>query len=68
MMNLMELLKKRSKKIEETYDLLFELENGLVGADVEYQGKEAIIMQVDWEDKSVLLNYDDVNMEWIAFD
>lgn len=67
-MELIKLMKKRNEKIENTQEELFELMNDLDGAEVEYQGKEAIIMHIDWNEKQVLLNYDDINMEWVSFE
>jgi hypothetical protein len=39
----------------------------VLGAETEHNGRSAIVMEVDWENREVLLNYDDVNMEWISF-
>lgn len=67
-LNLVDFMKKRSKKIEDTKEELFELQHGLEGGEVIHKGKETIIMEVDWNEKEVLLNYDDVNFEWVSFE
>jgi hypothetical protein len=67
-MELINSLKNRAETIEEMKESLFELQYGLDGAEVEYQGKEAIVMDIDWVEKQVLLNYDDENMEWVSFE
>jgi hypothetical protein len=67
-MELINSLKNRAETIEEMKESLFELQYGLDGAEVEYQGEEAIVMDIDWVEKQVLLNYDDENMEWVSFE
>jgi hypothetical protein len=66
-MNMIEFLQKRAKKIEDVQEDLFELKHGLEAAEVEHNGKSALIMEVDSEEKAVLLNYDDENFEWVEF-
>ncbi|WP_226035721.1 hypothetical protein [Aquibacillus saliphilus] len=66
-MELIKLMQKRSDRIENVKEDLFELETDLIGAEVRHEDKEAMIMEIDWMQKAVLLNYDDVNMEWITF-
>jgi hypothetical protein len=60
-------LRNRAEHIEHMRDELFELQHGLEGAEVEHKGQEALIMHVDWANRQVYLNYDDVNFEWVDF-
>lgn len=67
-MGFTEYLKKLDEKIEDAKEKVFELQTGVIGAEVEYDGESALVMEVDWEEKKVLLNYDDVHMEWVSFE
>lgn len=67
-MDLIKFMQKRANKIEELKEELFELKYDSIGAEVMHEGNEAIIMEIDWENREVLLNYDDVNMEWVSFE
>lgn len=66
-MEVVKLMQGHSKRIEALKEELDELEDGLMGAEVTHNGKQAVINGVDWEEKAVYLNYDDVNYEWVTF-
>jgi hypothetical protein len=66
-MDVVKLMQRRAEMVEDMKEELFNLQYGLDGAEVEHNGEPAIIMEIDWKERAVLLNYDDVNMEWVEF-
>ncbi|QIW88806.1 hypothetical protein P59_209 [Bacillus phage P59] len=66
-MEMIKFLRRQAKEIEEVEEKLFELQTDIIAAEVEHEGRSALIMEVDWEEKAVYLNYDDVNFEWVEF-
>lgn len=64
---IVEFLQERREEIEQLREKLHELEDGLDGADVEHEGRAAIIMHVDWDAQYVMLNYADEDMRWLPF-
>lgn len=66
-MSLIKGLRGMSDAIEKLEEEISELRWELIGAEVTYKGKEAIIDTIDWRANHVLLNYDDENYEWVSF-
>lgn len=60
-------LKAKLEKIEELREELHELETSVIGAETKHNGKDAILFEVDWNNRHALLNYDDKYYEWIEF-
>ncbi|UPI12929.1 hypothetical protein [Bacillus phage SBSphiJ5] len=66
-MSLIKRLQDMSDDIERLEEEIGELRWELIGAEVTYKGKEAIVDTIDWRANQVLLNYDDENYEWVSF-
>lgn len=66
-MSLIKRLRDMSDDIERLEEEIGELRWELIGAEVTYKGKEAIIDTIDWRANHVLLNYDDEHYEWVSF-
>ncbi|UPI11923.1 hypothetical protein [Bacillus phage SBSphiJ2] len=66
-MSLIKRLQDMSDDIERLEEEIGELRWELIGAEVTYKGKEAIVDTIDWRANHVLLNYDDENYEWVSF-
>lgn len=60
-------LKTNKGKIENLKEHLFELKIELIGAEITYKNRDAVIIHVDWENDSLLLNVDDSYEEWVSF-
>ena len=63
-----EKIKKNKLRIEELREEISELEDNLIGIEITHEGKEAIVMEMDWDAEEVYLNYDDENFEWVYID
>ncbi|WP_342498247.1 hypothetical protein [Bacillus sp. FSL M8-0350] len=61
------LLKTTQEKIEGLKEQLIELETELLGLEITYKNRYAVIIHVDWENNSLLLNVDDLYEEWVVF-
>ncbi|MBU8573708.1 hypothetical protein [Bacillus pumilus] len=61
------LLKTTQEKIEGLKEQLIELETELLGLEITYKNRYAVIMHVDWKNNSLLLNVDDLYEEWVVF-
>ncbi|WP_144468707.1 hypothetical protein [Bacillus pumilus] len=60
-------LKDTQEKIEGLKEQINELKTELIGAEITYKNRNAVIIHVDWENDSLLLNVDDLYEEWVSF-